>query len=86
MTRISRVDGKTLHFDAGASTGIRPGDKLSLYRTFNFNDADQQRGVELTNVKTALTVSQVHPGFASGTIAVDPGRLNIQEDDLLIAW
>ncbi len=86
MTRISRVEGKTLHFDSGASTGIRPGDKLSLYRTFHFNDADQQGGVELTNVKTALTVSQVHPGFASGTIAVDPGRLNIQEDDLLIAW
>ncbi|MDX1451146.1 MAG: flagellar assembly protein T N-terminal domain-containing protein [Oleiphilaceae bacterium] len=86
MTRISRVAGKTLHFDSGASTGIRPGDKLALYRTFNFHDADQLKGVELTNVKTALTVSQVHPGFASGTISVDPTRLNIQEDDLLIAW
>lgn len=86
MTRIARVDGKVLHFNSGASTGIRPGDKLSVYRTFNFHDADRNQGVELTNVKTALTVSQVHPGFASGTINVDPGRLNIQEDDLLIAW
>lgn len=86
MTRISRVQGKTLHFASGAGTGIRPGDKLSVYRTFNFHDADRMKGVELTNVKTALTVSQVHPDFSSGTISVDPGRLNIQEDDLLIAW
>lgn len=86
MTRVSRVNGKTLHFSSGADTGIRPGDKFSLYRTSNFFDADQLKGVELTNVKTALTVSQVHPGFSSGTISVDPGRLNIQEDDLLIAW
>ena len=44
------------------------------------------RNVDLESVKTALTVTQVHPNFSSGTISVDPGRLNIQEDDLLIAW
>lgn len=86
MTRISRIEGQTLHFSSGASSGIRPGDTLALYRTFNFYDSDRLTGVELDNVKTALTVSQVHPNFASGTISVDPGRLNIQEDDLLIAW
>ena len=86
MTRISRVEGKTLHFSSGASSGIRPGDTLSLYRTSNFYDSDRLSGVELDNVKTALTVSQVHPNFSSGTISVDPGRLNIQADDLLIAW
>lgn len=86
MTRISRVEGKTLHFSAGASSGIRPGDTLALYRTSNFYDSDRLSGIDLENVKTALTVSQVHPNFASGTISVDPGRLNIQEDDVLIAW
>jgi len=86
MTRISRIEGKTIHFLSGASSGVRPGDKLALYRTFNFYDADLLKGVELTNVKTALTVSQVHPGFASGKVLVDPGRLNIQVDDLLVAW
>ena len=86
MTRISRVEGKTLHFSSGASSGVRPGDQLSVFRTYNFYDAHMLQGMELTNVKTALTVSQVHPGFASGRISVDPGRLNIQEDDLLIAW
>lgn len=86
MTRISRVEDKTIHFLSGASSGVRPGDKLSLYRTYNFYDADLLKGVELRNVKTALTVLQVHPGFSSGIISVDPGRLNIQIDDLLVAW
>ena len=86
MTRISRVKGKTLHFDSGARTGIRPGDKFSLYRTYAFYDANRMAGVELQNAKTALTVSQVHPEFGSGTIGIDPGRINIQEDDVLIAW
>jgi len=86
MTRISRIEGKTLHFSSGASSGIRPGDTLSLYRTSSFQDADMFKQVELANVKTALTVSQVHPGFSSGALTIDPGRLNIQEDDLLVAW
>ncbi|KZY88382.1 hypothetical protein A3743_11830 [Oleiphilus sp. HI0072] len=86
IARISRVDGKTLHFNSGASSGVRPGDKFSLYRTYNYYDADMLAGTELTNVKTSLTVSQVHPGFASGSVSIDPGRINIQEDDLLIAW
>lgn len=86
MTRITRVEGKTLHFSAGASAGIRPGDTLALYRTSNFYDANRLSGVDLQNVKTALTVSQVHPHFSSGTISIDPGRVNIQEDDLLIVW
>ena len=86
MTRISRINGKTLHFNSGASTGIRPGDTFSLYRTYNFFDAQHLSGAELQNVKTVLTVSQVHPEFGSGTIGVEPGRINIQEDDLLIAW
>lgn len=86
ITRISRIDNKTLHFDSGASSGVRPGDKFSLYRTFNYYDANMLKGTELSSAKTALTVSQVHPGFASGHVAVDPGRINIQEDDLLIAW
>lgn len=86
MTRISRVDGKTLYFTAGASSGIRPGDTLAIYRTSNFYDANRLSGIDLHNVKTALTVSQVHSHFSSGTILVDPGRINIQEDDLLVAW
>jgi hypothetical protein len=86
IARISRINGKTLHFNTGASSGVRPGDKFSLYRTYNYYDSDMLAGTELTNTKTSLTVSQVHPAFASGSVSVDLGRINIQEDDLLIAW
>jgi hypothetical protein len=86
MTRVSRVDGKTLHFMSGANSGIRPGDRFSLYRAEYLQHATQDSSIELFNVKTALTVTQVHPDFGSGSIAVDPGRLNIQQDDVLIAW
>lgn len=86
MVRITRVEGKTLHFASGASSAIRPGDTFGVYRTANFYDSDRLMGVELENVKVALTVTQVHPDFASGTISVDPGRLNIQTDDVLVAW
>ncbi len=86
MTRISRVDGKTLHFSSGASSGIRPGDSFALYRAEYLTHADLRSNVELFNVKTALTVTQVHPDFGSGNIEIDPGRLNIQPDDVLIAW
>lgn len=86
ITRISRVEGKTLHFGAGAASGIRPGDKLSVYRTFQFQDAAQTQQLELTDLRTALTVNQVQPHFSRGEISIEAGRLNIQEDDLLIAW
>jgi len=86
MTRIARIDGKTLHFGSGAAAGIRPGDRLNVYRSFNFHDALQRRGLQLTNAKTVLTVSQVHPNFASGVVNVDPGRINVQQDDVLIIW
>ena len=86
MTRISRVDGKILHFASGATSGIRPGDQFSLYRTEYMEHADQSSSFELSNVKSAVTVTQVHPEFGSASIAIDPGRLNIQEDDVLVAW
>ncbi len=86
MTRITRAEGKTLHFASGASAGVRPGDQLAVYRTYRFYNSDLLAGTELTNAKAALTVSQVHPSFGTGTISVDASRLNIQIDDLLIAW
>lgn len=86
MARITRAEGKVIHFASGASAGVRPGDQLAVYRTYRFYDSDLLAGTELTNAKAALTVSQVHPSFATGTLSVDAGRLNIQPDDLLIAW
>ncbi len=86
ITRISRVEGKTLYFSSGGSAGVRPGDKLSVYRTFQYSDSDQFQHTELTDMRTALKVNQVQPHFSRGSLTIEAGRLNIQEDDLLIAW
>jgi len=86
MTRITRVDGRNIQFDSGANSGIRPGDRLGVYRTFHLYMQDYLESTQLTNVKAELTVSQVFPGFSTGKIMVDASRLNIQPDDLLIAW
>ncbi|MCP5162632.1 MAG: flagellar assembly protein T N-terminal domain-containing protein [Hahellaceae bacterium] len=86
MVRITRMEDKTLHFDAGALSGIRPGDELAVYRTYQFYDSNGLKGMELANAKSVLSVTQVHPDFSSGILPIEPGRLNIQEDDLLIAW
>jgi hypothetical protein len=86
MTRIAKVNGKTLHFAAGANSGLRPGDKLNLYRSFSFYNAELLQYTELTDVKATLQVDQVQPDFARGELMVDAGRLNVQEDDILIAW
>lgn len=86
MTRISKVNGKTLHFASGANTGLRPGDKLNVFRTFSFYDAELLQYTELTDVKATLEVNQVQPHFARGDLMVEAGRLNIQEDDILVAW
>lgn len=86
MTRITKVQGKKLHFDSGSNSGLRPGDKLSVYRTFSFYNADLLQYTELTDVKAAVQVDQVQPQFARGELMVEAGRLGVQEDDILVAW
>jgi hypothetical protein len=86
MARITKVNGKKLHFDSGSNSGLRPGDKLSVYRTFSFYNADLLQYTELTDVKATLQVDQVQPQFARGELMIEAGRLNVQEDDILVAW
>lgn len=86
VTRITRVDGNLLQFDAGSTAGIRQGDELRVYRTSEFHDAQLRRGVEIRDLEQIVKVMHVQPDFALGRLEVDARRLNIQADDLLIAW
>src|SRR5690606_48511 len=86
MTRITRAQGDLLQFNAGGNTGVRPGDELQVYRASETYDAQLQKGMELTDAQVSLKVIQVQPGFAQGRLEVDAGRVNIQADDVLIAW
>ncbi|MDG9671407.1 flagellar assembly protein FlgT [Hahella sp. CR1] len=86
MTRISRVEGRQIMFEAGANAGIRPGDTFQVYRSRQLFDATRFQGTELRDVKLALQVDQVQPEFSIGRLNIDPTRLNIQMDDVLIRW
>lgn len=85
MTRIKRVDGQQVYLSAGATSGLRPGDKLHLYRSYRFFDSPDATP-ELRDAKTTVTVNQVHPEFSSGLMPDLGGQLNLQRDDIAIVW
>ncbi|MGP4843756.1 flagellar assembly protein T N-terminal domain-containing protein [Marinobacter sp. 1Y8] len=85
ITRITRVDGQAVYLASGATSGLRPGDELQLYRSFRFFDAPDATP-ELRDAKTTMTVNNVHPDFSNGLISTEGGQLNIQRDDIAIMW
>lgn len=85
MTRITRVDDHQVYLATGASSGLRPGQELSIYRRFEFIDAPGNT-YELQPTQTVLKINQVHPDFSRGQIPVQAGRRNIQQDDIAIIW
>jgi len=86
MARIVASRGNRLHIEANAATGIRPGDKLQVYRTGTFYNLDLEPRTELTDVAAEVVVRQVQPQFVVAELASDAGGLAIQRDDLVIAW
>ncbi|MDX1589576.1 MAG: flagellar assembly protein T N-terminal domain-containing protein [Oleiphilaceae bacterium] len=85
MARVERVDDHQVRIGAGASSGVRPGDKLRLYRAERFLSLPNQQP-ELQNSHVSVTIRQVHPDFASGEMAVEGGRVNIRKGDRVIGW
>lgn len=85
MTRITRVDDHQVYLAMGASSGLRPGHEMSIYRRFEFLDVPGN-SYELQPTQTVLKINQVHPDFSRGQIPVQAGRRNIQQDDIAIIW
>lgn len=85
MARIQRVDDHQVRIAAGASSGLRPGDRLKLYRAERFLSLPNQQPA-LQNSHASVTIRQVHPDFASGEMAVEGGRVNIRKGDVVIGW
>ncbi|MFY0665445.1 MAG: flagellar assembly protein T N-terminal domain-containing protein [Natronospirillum sp.] len=86
MANIAQVDGQTIFIKMGAESGLRPGDNLGVYRTSTFFDREQQDYTQLTDTKLVARVTQVQPHFAIAELPVQVERLNLQPDDLVIAW
>jgi len=85
MVRITRVDNRQVYLAAGAASGIRPGDRLKLYRSYSAID-DPGTMPELRDTHRQLKVTAVNPEFSSGTINIEAGRINLQRDDIAVVW
>ncbi|MCL7943466.1 flagella assembly protein FlgT [Marinobacter sp. ATCH36] len=85
ITRVTRVDGRKVTLDSGATAGLRPGDELKLYRSASFFDSPGATP-ELQDSRTTMTLNNVHPDFSNGEIPVSGGLINIQRDDVAIVW
>ncbi len=86
MANIAQVNGERLYIQMGAESGLRPGDDLSVYRTSTFFDRRNDGYRELTDTQLVARVTQVQPNFAIAELPVTAERLNLQPDDLVIAW
>lgn len=86
MANIAKVNGNRIYVKSGASSGLRPGDSLSVYRTSEYFDRNQNELSQITDTKLIATVKQVQPHFAIAELPIRVERLNIQQDDLVIAW
>lgn len=86
VANIVRIDGKRIFLDAGGTSDLAPGDKLTVYRrnpsapVTGFSSA-AALGIPETPV-TTLTLTQVQPLFAVGDLATDPAKVNVQIGDV----
>lgn len=86
MARIIKAEANRLYIEAGAGTGLRPGDKLKVFRTGTFYNLDFQPRTELTNMATEAVVKQVQPQFVVAELNTSAGYLAIQRDDMVVAF
>ena len=86
MATIAQVDGKRIYISSGAEAGLRPGDFLSVYRTSQKFDRQGDSFWQIIDTRLVAEVKQVQPYYAVADMAVGSQRLNLQVDDLIMAW
>lgn len=86
MAAISQVNGKRIFVETGASSGLRPGDFLSVFRTSQHFDRQGDGFWQISDTRLVAEVKQVQPHFAIAELAIGGERLNLQMDDLVMAW
>lgn len=84
--RIVRTQDNRLTFNAGSVVGIQPGDQFRLFRKSVFYDNLDQANIKLEDTRTRVVVNEVQPGFSVANMDTNAVELNIQQDDVLMAW
>ncbi|WP_421870033.1 flagellar assembly protein T N-terminal domain-containing protein [Motiliproteus sp.] len=85
-SRIIRAEQNRLTFNAGSVVGIQPGDQFRLFRKAMFFDTLDQPHIKLEDTRQTVVVNEVQPRFSVANMESDAVELNIQQDDVLIAW
>jgi hypothetical protein len=86
ISKITQVDKKRVYINAGADSGLRPNDAISVYRTSEFFDRAQNSQIKITDTGLVAIIKQVQPNFAIAELPVRVEQLNLQPDDLIMAW
>jgi hypothetical protein len=86
MANIVRIQGKKVFLDAGGTSGLRPGDKLTVYHKSSNAPISSLSGATALGIPetsaTTVTLREVQPLFALGELAADPAKLNLQVGDV----
>lgn len=86
MATIAQVSGNRIFVSSGAESGLRPGDFLSVYRTSQKFDRQGDSFWQISDTRLVAEVKQVQPYYAVAELAIGTDRLNLQMDDLVMAW
>ena len=84
--RIVRTQANKLTFNAGSVVGIQPGDQFRLLRKSVFFNNLNQAHIRLEDTRTSVVVNEVQPRFSIANMDTNAVELNIQQDDVLMAW
>ncbi|SBT17161.1 hypothetical protein MGA5115_01263 [Marinomonas gallaica] len=86
VANIFRTQGNQIYLNAGALAGIKKGDQFQVFRRYEIFDQLQNAQTQLNNANINVTITQVQPNFAIGELAVEARILNVQQQDVVIAW
>ncbi|TYL48717.1 flagella assembly protein FlgT [Marinomonas sp. IMCC 4694] len=86
IANIFRTEGNRIHISAGSLAGIKQGDKFNIYRRYEVFNQLQSTQTQLNNANISVTIKQVQPNFSVGELVVDSNILNVQQQDVVIAW
>ena len=86
VANIFRTESNRVYLNAGALAGIKKGDQFQVFRRYEIFDQLQNAQTQLNNANINVTITQVQPNFAIGELAVEARILNVQQQDVVIAW
>lgn len=86
IANIFRTESNRIHIAAGSISGIKQGDKFGIYRRYEVYNQLQSIQTQLNNANIGVTIIQVQPNFSVGELIIDSHILNVQQQDVVIAW